>query len=106
MTFATPALVDVHLCFEQIDSVLLGFGCGSGYGKFVLDTEGRDIELRYLRGIDRRQVDFVIIEDGKPLHFVECKKKSGSNISRPLNYLKIRFPSVQTTQVLFKMILI
>jgi len=49
------------------------------------DTEGGDIELRYFRDEDRREVDFVIVEDGKPLHFVECKKKSGRNISRPLN---------------------
>jgi len=66
---------------------------------FLQDTEGRDIELRYFRDVDRREVDFVIVEDGKPLHFVECKKKSGRNISRPLNYLKTRFPSVQATQV-------
>ena len=63
------------------------------------DTEGGDIELRYFRDEDRREVDFVIVEDGKPLHFVECKKKSGRNISRPFNYLKTRFPSVQATQI-------
>ena len=62
------------------------------------DTEGRDIELRYFRDVDRREVDFVIVEDGDPVHFIECKK-SGKNISRPLNYLKVRFPSVQATQV-------
>ena len=66
---------------------------------FLQDTEGRDIELRYFRDVDRREVDFVIVEDGNPLHFVECKKNSGRNISRPLNYLKTRFPSVQATQV-------
>lgn len=66
---------------------------------FLQDTEGRDVELRYFRDVDRREVDFVIVEDGNPLHFVECKKKSGRDISRPLNYLKTRFPSVQATQV-------
>jgi len=66
---------------------------------FLQDTEGRDIELRYFRDVDRREVDFVIVEDGNPLHFVECKKKSGRNISRSLNYLKTRFPFVQATQV-------
>ncbi len=65
---------------------------------FLQDTEGRDIELRYFRDVDRREVDFVIVEDGDPVHFIECKK-SGKNISRPLNYLKVRFPSVQATQV-------
>ena len=66
---------------------------------FLQDTEGRDIELRYFRDVDRREVDFVIVEDGNPLHFVECKKNSGRDISRPLNYLKTRFPFVQATQV-------
>jgi predicted AAA+ superfamily ATPase len=65
---------------------------------FLQDTEGRDIELRYFRDVDRREVDFVIVEDGNPVHFIECKK-SGKNISRSLNYLKVRFPSVQATQV-------
>jgi len=69
---------------------------------FLQDTEGRDMELRYFRDVDRREVDFVIVEDGKPLHFIECKKKSGRNVSRPLNYLKTRFPSVQATQVSFE----
>ena len=65
---------------------------------FLQDTEGRDIELRYFRDVDRREVDFVIVEDGKPIHFVECKI-SGKSISRSLRYLKVRFPSVLATQV-------
>ncbi len=65
---------------------------------FLQDTEGRDIELRYFRDVDRREVDFVIVEDGNPIHFVECKI-SGKSISRSLRYLKVRFPSVMATQV-------
>jgi hypothetical protein len=68
---------------------------------FLQDTEGRDIELRYFRDVDRREVDFVIVEDGKPIHFIECKK-SGKNPSRSLCYLKTRFPFVQATQVLLE----
>ena len=66
---------------------------------FLQDTEGRDMELRYFRDVDRREVDFVIVEDGEPLRFVECKKRSGRVAGRPLNYLKTRFPHVQATQV-------
>lgn len=40
---------------------------------FLQDTQGRDIELRYFRDIDKREVDFVIVENGKPSLFVECK---------------------------------
>ena len=65
---------------------------------FLQDTEGRDIELRYFRDVDKREVDFVIVEDGKPVRFVECKL-SEKSLSRPLCYLKARFPSVQATQV-------
>jgi hypothetical protein len=57
------------------------------------------MELRYFRDVDTREVDFIIVEDGNPLHFVECKKKSGRDISRSLKYLKARFPSVQAVQV-------
>ena len=52
----------------------------------------------YLARYIEKEVDFVIVEDGNPVHFIECKK-FGKNISRPLNYLKVRFPSVRATQV-------
>jgi predicted AAA+ superfamily ATPase len=65
---------------------------------FMQDMEGRDIELRYFRDVDRREVDFVILEDGKPIHFIECKI-SGKNLSPALKYLKVRFPATMATQV-------
>ena len=37
------------------------------------DTEGHRMELRFLRDTDRREVDFVVIEDGEPAFAVECK---------------------------------
>ena len=65
---------------------------------FMEDTEGRDIELRYFRDIDKREVDFVLIEDGRPVHFIECKKSyRGKNIA--LRYLKERFPKTKATQI-------
>lgn len=66
---------------------------------FLQDTEGRDVELRYFRDIDKREVDFVIVEDNKPVHFVESKT-SGKNLSQSLRYLKLRFPTVSATQVI------
>lgn len=65
---------------------------------YLQDYEGRDMELRYFRDVDRREVDFVIMENGEPLHFIECKI-SGRKISPSLRYLKARFPSVLATQV-------
>lgn len=65
---------------------------------FLQDTEGRNTELRYFRDIDKREVDFVIVENGVPLHFIECKS-SGKTQSPSLRYLKVRFPDVAATQV-------
>ena len=65
---------------------------------FFQDTEGRELELRYFRDVDKREVDFVLMEDSKPIHFIECKlndmKPSGA-----LRYLKRHFPQVPATQV-------
>ena len=65
---------------------------------FLQDTEGRDMELRYFRDVDKREVDFVITEDSNPTHFIECKK-SDVLPSPSLRYLKKRFPDVVAIQL-------
>jgi predicted AAA+ superfamily ATPase len=65
---------------------------------FLEDTQGRDVELRYFRDIDKREVDFVIMEDDRPVHFIECKK-SFRGTNRSLRYLKQRFPKTNATQI-------
>jgi uncharacterized protein len=65
---------------------------------FLQDTQGRDTELRYFRDVDKREVDFVLIEDENPIHFIECKL-SGKSLSPSLRFLKVRFPSVKATQI-------
>jgi predicted AAA+ superfamily ATPase len=65
---------------------------------FLQDTEGRDMDLRYFRDIDKREVDFVIMENNKPLHFIEARS-SGRSQSSSLRYLKRKFPTVAATQV-------
>ncbi len=65
---------------------------------FLQDSEGRDMELRYFRDVDRREVDFVIMEDNKPLQFIECKS-SRRERGRSLKYLKERFPQVEALQI-------
>ena len=62
------------------------------------DTEGRDLELRYFRDVDRREVDFVMTEKGAPIRFIEGKLKYKS-VSRSLKYLKKRFPEAEAIQV-------
>lgn len=40
---------------------------------FEEDTRGRDLELRYFRDTDGREVDFVVLERRTPILFVEAK---------------------------------
>ena len=43
------------------------------YCHWIEDTEGYRMELRYLRDTDKREVDFVVLRNGKPEFAVECK---------------------------------
>jgi hypothetical protein len=62
------------------------------------DTHGRNLDLRYFRDVDQREVDFVIVEDNKPSIFIECKWND-DEIVRGLHYLKARFPGVKAVQI-------
>lgn len=62
------------------------------------DTKGRDVELRYFRDTDRREVDFVVVDDRRPVLMVECKVGDGE-IGRGLRYLKARFQDCDAWQV-------
>jgi len=66
--------------------------------EFQIDTEGRDLELRYFRDIDGREVDFVVTERRVPIAFVECKLGDDA-VAPGLRYLKARFPRVTAWQV-------
>lgn len=65
---------------------------------FREDTEGYRMELRYFRDIERREVDFVVLEEGNPVLFVECKS-TDRDVSQALRYLKQRFPDTDAWQV-------
>jgi len=56
------------------------------------------MELRFLRDTDKREVDFVILEEGKPLFAVECKTGHRS-INPALYYFKERTGIPQFYQV-------
>jgi len=43
------------------------------YCHFIEDTEGYNMELRFIRDTDKREVDFVVLREGKPEFAVECK---------------------------------
>lgn len=65
---------------------------------FIQDTQGRDVELRYFRDVDQREVDFVITENRRPIRMIECKW-SDSPVDRGLRYLKARFPDCRAWQI-------
>ena len=53
------------------------------------DTEGYRMELRFIRDTDRREVDFVVLRDHRPLFAVECK--SGEKAPSPaIEYFRQR----------------
>jgi len=43
------------------------------YCHFMEDTQGFKMDLRFLRDTDKREMDFVVLKDEKPLFAVECK---------------------------------
>lgn len=65
------------------------------------DTKGRDLELRYFRDIDLREVDFVITESRKPIHIIEAKWDDDKP-GKGLKYLKARFPACEAYQISFR----
>ena len=67
---------------------------------FLEDTQGREIELRYFKDNEQREVDFVVIEDKKPILFIECKL-SDTSVSPHLKFLKKKFPDVKSYQLTY-----
>jgi hypothetical protein len=65
---------------------------------FEQDTTGRELELRYFRDTDGREVDFVVTEDGKPIRMVECKW-SDADPDPNLRYLHTKFPDADAWQI-------
>ena len=51
------------------------------YCHLVEDTQGHAMELRFLRDTDGREIDFVVLRDGRPEFAVECK--SGDRRASP-----------------------
>lgn len=62
------------------------------------DTEGSDLELRYFRDVDGREVDFLIVDRKKPILAVECKWND-AEVAKGLKYLKARFPDCEAWQI-------
>lgn len=68
------------------------------YCHFFEDVEGDKMELRFLRDKEKREVDFVVVKDDKPLFAVECK--TGENkLSKHISYFSKRLEIPRFYQV-------
>jgi predicted AAA+ superfamily ATPase len=68
------------------------------YCHFLEDTEGHKMELRYIRDTDKREVDFVVLKNKKPIFAVECKLKD-KNLSSHVKYFEERTSILKFYQV-------
>jgi predicted AAA+ superfamily ATPase len=59
------------------------------YCHFQEDTLGHTMELRFLRDSEGREIDFIVVKDGKPLFAVECKSGEKS-LSPHIAYFSAR----------------
>lgn len=68
------------------------------YCHLIEDTEGHRMELRFLRDTDRREVDFVVLQDARPLFAVECKS-GDRDVGASVRYFAERTPIPRFLQV-------
>ncbi|MBI4042502.1 MAG: ATP-binding protein [Deltaproteobacteria bacterium] len=68
------------------------------YVYWMQDSQGEEMELRFFRDSDGREVDFVMVRDSKPELMVECKL-SQTDLSPDLQYLSNKFPKARAFQV-------
>ena len=59
------------------------------YCHYLEDTEGDVMELRFIRDTDKREIDFVVIKNKKPIFAVECKTGE-KGISSHIRYFRDR----------------
>lgn len=59
------------------------------YCHFIEDTEGDDMALTFVRDASKRELDFVVLKNKKPLFAVECKTGE-RNLSRNIVYFSER----------------
>jgi len=59
------------------------------YCHFMEDTQGYHMDLRFIRDTDKREADFVVLKEGRPMFAVECKSGE-KNINQSLFYFMER----------------
>jgi hypothetical protein len=59
------------------------------YCHFIEDIEGEDMALTFVRDASKRELDFVVLKNHKPLFAVECKTGE-QNLSKNIAYFSER----------------
>jgi uncharacterized protein len=70
--------------------------------EFREDSEGYNVDLKYVRDKEGREVDFAWIEDGKLLELIEVKL-SDDSVHKPLAYYAQRLNPNKATQIVFNL---
>lgn len=78
------SILDPGIRFENLVASHLLKWC-----HFIEDTQGHRMELRFLRDINKREIDFVILKDKTPIFCVECKS-GDKNLSSHIPYFAER----------------
>ncbi len=65
---------------------------------FEQDVQGRDLDLRFYRDKYDHEVDFIILENSKPMMFIETKL-TDQETSKGLRYLKSKYKNVRALQI-------
>lgn len=73
------------------------------YVSFLQDTGRGDFSLYYLRDKEKREVDFVIVKDGKPWILIETKLSNDKKISKTLLYFQEQLQADYVFQVVHEM---
>lgn len=68
------------------------------YCHLMEDTEGFRMDLRFIRDTDKREIDFLVLKDGRPMFAVECKSGEKS-VNPALFYFMERTPIPKFYQV-------
>jgi predicted AAA+ superfamily ATPase len=68
------------------------------YCHLIEDTQGHKMELRFLRDVELREIDFVVMKNRKPIFAVECKTGE-AQLSHAIRYYRERTPIPQFYQV-------
>ncbi len=68
------------------------------YCHFHTDFAGEKMELRFIRDVDGKEVDFIVLKNKKPLFIVECKTGS-KQLSPHLSYFQTKYNIPKAYQV-------